>query len=155
MLKNIGRKLKEIGWSGKDFFKFLFPTNEEEEEEEGKTRVKVRLYGGTYGCMRVEPIYANSYRDCPSSHIIPFSQRNPRNIQNGGIIFDFLPSSVLFFSKIISKLLKEDRKRISFRTIFHKRDFLTINAFCESSRRRNEILITLDNNWINLVRLRF
>lgn len=46
--------MKEIERSRKDISKFLSLTSEEEEEEEEKTRVKVRFYRGTYGCMRVE-----------------------------------------------------------------------------------------------------
>lgn len=82
MLKVLEENWKKLN----DPAKFLFRTSKEGEEGEEKTRVKVRFYRATYGCMRVEPIYANSYRDCPSSLIVPFSQEEAsRNIQNGGV----------------------------------------------------------------------
>lgn len=101
----IGRKLKEIGWSGKDFSKFLFPTREEEKEEEEKTRVKVRFYRGSYGCMRVEPFDQFTLIHTVLRRV-SFLKGARRNIQNGGIIFN------------VKKGLKKRKKNPSKQSIF-------------------------------------
>lgn len=142
----IGRKLKEIGWSGKDFSKFLFPTREEEKEEEEKTRVKVRFYRGSYGCMRVEPFDQFTLIHTVLRRV-SFLKGARRNIQNGGIIFN------------VEKRLKKRRKNPSKQSIFRlKYNFprYDVNASSYFAQSRcTKILTAWDNDWINLVRPSF
>lgn len=86
------------GIKGRNFF-----FQREKKKKKKKTRVKVRFYRGSYGCMRVEPFDQFTLIHTVLRRVSNLKGTR-RNIQNGGIIFN------------LERRLKK-RKKKSFQTI--------------------------------------